>query len=812
MRRCACSAASQPDGLPARAFEADRNACRLRAWGLRRMYGARQRRDRSFLPDVGGADTRRICRNHRRIIRQRRDRRPPGCLSRSQRIAMRLLHAGNACRRTGFAAAGNRAGSGADTRASVRQLLPLHRLSGHCRCGRDHGAGPHGTQPMTVASANPNGLMVLDRPNSYIGKVVPRPNLARLMQGRGLYVSDMELPRMAHVVFLRSPHAHAKIIGIDAAEARRIPEVIAVVTGKELAAVITPWVGVLSHLKGLKSAPQHAIAIDRVCWQGEAVAAVVATSRAVAEDAAEAVRIEYEELDAVTDMCTALDRETPVIHRSLGDNLAFERNLDAGAVDAAFAQSDEVVAADFIFGRHTGVTLEPRAVVADWNVAEQRLTIYQGTQAPHMFQNKNVMCQYRAVGHPIACSVTEGLVDLAASKIAMDPVEIRRRNLIADHAYPCVSPSGLRFEQLSHHAAMSKLMTMMGYDALRAEQAALRKTNIHRGIGIASFIEVTNPSAAFYGVGGARISSQDGVAVRLDAQGSVICQTSITEQGQGSESLTAQIVGSVLGVSMERVRVILGDTDNTPYGGGTWASRGAGIGGEAALQATKILRKNILDVAAAILQSSPGELDIANNVVVNANDGSPRIELRELGRIVYFRPDTLPPGIQAELMATRHFVPREYPFAFTNGVQASWVEVDTDTGFVKLLKHWVVEDCGTIINPQLVDEQIRGGVVQGLGAALFEKCIYDERGQLTNANMADYLVPMSGEMPDIDVGHVVSPTADSELGAKGAGEAGTAGAAAAVANAVNDALKPFGAIITEIPLTPQVILTALGRI
>jgi carbon-monoxide dehydrogenase large subunit len=797
---------------------------------------------------------------------------------------------------------------------------------------------------MTGIVAKPSGLSVLDRPNSYIGKTVPRPNIERLMQGRGQYVSDMVLPRMAHVVYLRSPHAHAKITGIDVEAARRTPGIIAVVTGQELASVITPWVGVLSHLKGLKSAPQHAIAIDHVCWQGEAVAAIVATSRAAAEDAAEAVAVDYEELDAVTDMRTALDPATLVIHPSLGDNLAFERNLDAGAVDQAFAESDEVVEADFVFGRHTGVTLEPRAVLADWNVAEARLTIYQGTQAPHMvmniaalhlglaesqvrvvckdvggsfgikvhiyadematyalskllrrpikfvadrfesfntdihardhrckgrigvkrdgtitafeiddltgigpysmyprtsaieanqivnliggpyltknyrararvvFQNKNVMCQYRGVGHPVACSVTEGLVDLAAMKIGMDPVEIRRRNLIPDDGYPCASPSGLRFELLSHHASLNKLMKMMDYDGLRAEQAALRAKNIHRGIGIASFIEVTNPSAAFYGVGGARISSQDGVAVRLDATGSVICQTSITEQGQGSESLTAQIVGSVLGVSMERVRVILGDTDNTPYGGGTWASRGAGIGGEAALQAAKVLRKNILDVASAILQSSPAALDIVDNAVVNADDGTSRIPLNELARIVYFRPDTLPPGIQPELMATRHFVPREYPFAFTNGVQASWLEVDTDTGFIKLLKHWVVEDCGTIINPQLVDEQIRGGVVQGLGAALFEKCIYDERGQLTNANMADYLVPMSGEMPDIDIGHVVSPTFESELGAKGAGEAGTAGAAAVVSNAVNDALQPFGVTITEIPLTPQVILTALGRV
>src|SRR6201987_5536880 len=224
-------------------------------------------------------------------------------------------------------------------------------------------------------------------------------------------------------------------------------------------------------------------------------------------------------------------------------------------------------------------------------------------------------------------------------------------------------------------------MRMMDYDGLRAEQAVLREKNIWRGIGIASFIEVTNPSAAFYGVGGARISSQDGVAGRLDGQGAVICQTSITEQGQGSEAITAQIVATVLGVSLERVRVILGDTDNTPYGGGTWASRGAGIGGEAALQAAKALRRNILDVAAAILQPTPAELDIVNHAVVNAGDGAIRIELSELARIVYFRPDTLPPGVQPELMATRHFVPRAYPFAFTNGVQGSWLEVDTETGF-----------------------------------------------------------------------------------------------------------------------------------
>src|SRR2546423_8898363 len=167
---------------------------------------------------------------------------------------------------------------------------------------------------MTTRPAHRDILSVLDRPNSYIGKTVPRPNLERLLQGRGLYVSDIELPRMAHVVFLRSPHAHAKIVGIDAAAAKRMPGVIAVVTGQELAAVITPWVGVLSHLKGLKSAPQSAIAIDRVCWQAEAVAAIVATSRAVARDAAEQVFVEDPELEAVTDMRTSPDPATPAIH------------------------------------------------------------------------------------------------------------------------------------------------------------------------------------------------------------------------------------------------------------------------------------------------------------------------------------------------------------------------------------------------------------------------------------------------------------------------------------------------------------------
>ncbi|HXT07327.1 MAG TPA: xanthine dehydrogenase family protein molybdopterin-binding subunit [Roseiarcus sp.] len=784
-------------------------------------------------------------------------------------------------------------------------------------------------------------LSPLDRPNSYIGRALPRPNLARLLQGRGQYVSDISLPRMVHVAYLRSPYAHARIVSIDAAAARAQPGVVAVVTGAELAKVCTPWVGVLSHMKGLKSAPQHAVAVERACWVGEAVAAVVAASRAEAEDAAALVDVTYEELFVVADMQAALAPGAPAIHPELGDNLAFERRIEAGEVDAAFASADAVAETEFVFGRHTGVTLEARSIVADWNAGEARLTVYQGTQAPHMMQNliakhlglaeaqvrivckdvggsfgvkvhvyaddmataalakmlrrpvkyiadrvesfltdihardhrckgrvavakdgsilafeiddvtsvgpysvyprtsaieanqvigliggpyatpnyrgrtrvaftnRNVMSQYRGVGHPIACSITEGLVDLAARKIGMDPIEIRRRNLIADDAYPTQSATGMKFEALSHHAAHDKLLSMLDYPALRAEQARLRAVGVYRGIGFASFIEVTNPSAAFYGVGGARISSQDGAAVRLDAAGGLVCQTSVTEQGQGTEAMVAQIVASAVGAPLDKVRIVLGDTDNTPYGGGTWASRATGIGGEAAWRAGVALRENILKVAGIILQADPATLDIADGAVIDAGK-RPRVGLDEIARIVYFRPDTLPADLQPELIATRHYAPKAYPFAFTNGVQASWLEVDARTGFIKLLDHWVVEDCGTIINSQLVDEQIRGGVAQGLGAALLEKCLYDERAQMLNANMADYLVPMAGDIPDIHVGHVVTPTAESNLGAKGAGEAGAAGAAASVANAVNDALSPFGVTISEIPLTPEIVLRALG--
>ncbi len=778
----------------------------------------------------------------------------------------------------------------------------------------------------------------------YIGQSLARPNALRLAEGRGTYVDDIELPRMVHVVYWRSPVAHAHIVKIDASFARMMPGVVAVVDGPQMAKICKPWVATLTHLAGMKSAPQYPLAMDRACWQGEPVVAVVANTRVEAEDALQYLVVEWEALPALIETETALDAGSIVIHPQLGDNLCFTRSLDTGGVDAAFASADAVAEVTFQFGRHTGVTLEPRCQISDYNPSEKRLTVHHSQQAPHMmqdlysrqfgipesqirvickdvggsfgikvhaypddfatvalsvllerpvkfvtdrlesftsdiharqhrvtgriaanksgeilafeiddltgigpysmfprtsaiegnqvvnlvggpyrhqqyraklnvvFQNKAPTCQYRGVGHPIACAVTEGLVDAIAQKLAIDPLVIRQQNVIRDDAYPMTATSGIKLEGLSHQQCLDKIAVMMDYPALRAEQAALQKRGIYRGIGIAALIELTNPSAAFYGVGGARISAQDGATIRLEPTGAITVMVGVGEQGQGTEAIFAQIAADAVGVSMELVRVVTGDTDVTPYGGGTWASRGAGIGGEAVLQAGLALQKNIVGVASVILKRDVSEIALVNDAIVEISSGQSLMPLAELGRVAYFRPDSLPAGFNAELMVTRHYAQRDYPFIFTNGVQASLVEVDVDTGFVKLLKHWVVEDCGRVINPMLVDEQMRGAVVQGIGGALFEECLYDDAGLLQNGNMADYLVPMAAEMPDIEVAHVETPTKTSKLGAKGAGEAGTAGAPAAIMNAINDALSPFNTTVYSQPITPQKILRALGKV
>jgi len=267
----------------------------------------------------------------------------------------------------------------------------------------------------------------------------------------------------------------------------------------------------------------------------------------------------------------------------------------------------------------------------------------------------------------------------------------------------------------------------------------------------------------------------------------------------------------VIGVPIDQVSVLGGDSAISPYGSGAWASRGTVTGGEAALRAGTMLKENILALASAITQTPADVLKIINGEVINTRTRQGVISLADIGRVGHFRQDTLPPDFDVQLSVTASFVANDKLYYMANGAQASYVEVDCETGFLTMLGQWAVDDCGRIINPLLVDEQVRGGIVQGIGAVLFEECAYSEDANLLNGTMADYLIPMAREMPDILVEHVETPELSTRLGAKGVGEGGLIGAMGSVWVAVNDALKPLGAKIRHQPFTPERILDALAR-
>jgi carbon-monoxide dehydrogenase large subunit len=782
---------------------------------------------------------------------------------------------------------------------------------------------------------------ILDKSDSLVGKREQRIGVKRLLHGRGRYLGDITMPRMLHLCFVRSPYAHAKILAIDTEQARATKGVVRIIAGPELAEICEPFIAVASNRKGHKSAPQYPMAVSHVVWHGQPVVAIVARSRAEAEDAADLVGIDWEELPAVMDAEQALSATGTVIHAELGDNLAFEFAIDKGDCAAAFAQAAKVVEHTFRYERQTGVSLEPRGLIADFDPSEGTLTVHHSHQSPAQMQdvfsrhlaipehkvrviapdigggfgmkintyaeelavaavskimqvpikycadriesflsdahvrehtikariavssdglitamevddlaaigaygmplrfniaegmmainmagapyefsnyrartrsvyvNKNLIGMYRGVGMPLACSVTEVLMDLAAFELGMDPVEFKRRNFRKRETLPCVAVGGARLDNVSFHQCLDKLVANMDYERLRQEQAELRKKGIYRGIGIATFVEQTSYGPAYYGPTGAPISVQDACMLKLEPSGVVRCVTSTTDQGQGTLTGLAQIIATAIGIRLEDVDMISGDSRSAPYGGGAWGSRGMAVGGEAALKAGMAMKANILALTSVITGIASDQLDIAGGHIVDLNTRAQLKSIAEVARIGYFRQDTLPPDFEPQLQLTASHVANQSMYYTANGVQGTYIELDVETGMIKVLAHWAVDDCGRVINPLLVDEQVRGGVVQGIGAALYEECIYSENGNLINGTMAEYLVPMASEMPDIHVDHFESKEATTRIGAKGIGEAGTIGAIGALWVAVNDALKPFGAHLMHQPFTPDRVLDAL---
>ncbi|HYB44482.1 MAG TPA: xanthine dehydrogenase family protein molybdopterin-binding subunit [Candidatus Methylomirabilis sp.] len=422
--------------------------------------------------------------------------------------------------------------------------------------------------------------------------------------------------------------------------------------------------------------------------------------------------------------------------------------------------------------------------------------------------NKAPMGPYRGVGRPVSTFVMEGLLDRAARRLGVDPAAIRLANIVRDAELPYRAPSGIVWDSGSFAESLQRACELAGYPELRARQRRDPSSRRRTGIGIASYVELTGVGSAIPASPGATVSTgTEGATVRVDASGSVTAAFGLACHGQGHETTLAQIVADELGVEMERVRVVHGDTDAGPVGSGTYASRSAVIGGGAAILASRAVREKALAIAAHQLEADARDLDLAAGVASVRGAPDRRLTLGEIARSAYAGIKRLPKGMEPGLEATRFYDP--YIGTAANATHLAEVEVDLDLGAVALRRYVVVEDCGRIINPMIVEGQAVGGVAQGLGAALLEELVY-EGGQLLTGSLMDYLVPTAAEMPRVEVTHIEKPSPSTLGGFKGVGEGGTIGAPAAIANAVADALAPLGIEISELPITPDRLFRLLA--
>ena len=431
--------------------------------------------------------------------------------------------------------------------------------------------------------------------------------------------------------------------------------------------------------------------------------------------------------------------------------------------------------------------------------------------------NKTTHGSLRGIGKADASYVIERLVDIAARELRLDPVEIRMKNFIPAEAFPYRNVTGALYDSGQYHLCLKRALEIAGYEQLKKEQEELRRNGQYRGIGIALVMEPTSSS---------RIHATGGYAscrMRIDPLGAATIFSSMGEQGQGHETTIAQIVASQTGIPFEKIHVIHGDTLPTPYGFGTGSSRSSVVLMPSAWVAAKKMRGKMLGIAARSLGLVPEKLDIANGKVSSKDDPGRSVEIMEIVRTAYGAIHLLPENMEPGLETMGYFVNpnidytpdqkgrmntfSSYPYAAIVAV----VDVDVETGFIKIIRYCTVHDCGNMINPQIVDTQQQGSIMQGIGAALYEELRYDEEGQLLTSTLMDYRLPSVEEVPEIALQHIITPNPFTPLGAKGAGETGMLGPPPALCNAVEDALSPLGVKIRETPLTPERILDLIEK-
>jgi carbon-monoxide dehydrogenase large subunit len=768
-------------------------------------------------------------------------------------------------------------------------------------------------------------------PPRYVSTSVRRREDPPLLTGRGRYLGDLRVPGLLTVAFLRSPHAHARIVALDTRAALAAPGVVAVLTGEDLRGV-TP---IRAELAGgdYKAAGWPALALGKARFVGEPVAAVAAGNRYQAEDALDLVRVTWDPLPAVSDAEAGMGPDAPRIHEDLADNVVLHFHHDNGQVDRAFEEAEVRFEATFRHGRCSSSPLDGRGVLAAFDAAEEVLTVWATTQSPHLYRaglaaalgmaesairvraplvgggfgpkmhlypedvavsvlarrlgrpvrwiedrrenllasaqardhvshveiaalrdgtilgvKARLVCDtgaystyptsaalepvtaagilpgpykirgyrydtyavatnkcpggaYRGVGMAPGTFVRERLVDMLAHRLGLDPADVRRKNFVRADELPFQTASGLVIDSGDSAGAFERALGAVDYARLRKDGAPA--SGRLRGVGIGAYTEFTGMGAGtFRRRGMTQVSGHDSATVRVEPTGEVRAFVSATSQGQGHATTLAQIVADELGAPLPAVTIVQGDTERCPHGSGTFASRSIVVTGGALVLAARKVREKVTRIAAHMLEAAPDDLTLEGGQLAVKGMPTRRVTLAEVARLAYHPASgTLPEGTDPALEATQFYDPP--PATFSNGTHVAVVDVDVETGQVKLVRYVVVEDCGTMVNPMIVEGQAHGAVAQGIGNALFEDFVYDRDGQPLTTSFMDYLLPAAAELPAMEIVHVETPPRVSVSGFKGMAEGGTIGATAAVANAVGDALAPLGIEVRELPISPD---------
>jgi aerobic carbon-monoxide dehydrogenase large subunit len=423
--------------------------------------------------------------------------------------------------------------------------------------------------------------------------------------------------------------------------------------------------------------------------------------------------------------------------------------------------------------------------------------------------NKAPMGPYRGVGRIAACFSIERTIDEIARHVGLDPLEVRRRNVA--RTYPFTTVAGLQFESGSSAETLDQMEQILDLPSLRREHAELRKRGVYRGVGFAAIVEHSSLGPKYFAARGGNMAlSFETACVRVEPDGRITLIVGTHSHGQSHETTFAQIVADEFGVGLDEVSVRFGDTAVGSYGLGSWASRSLVYVSGAAGLACQDVKNKMIKIAAHVLKRQEHELVHTDGAVTVASDRSQQLTLREIAHIANLRSDHLPDEVDPGLEATRRYRAPD-PGTFANSLHAAVVEVDVETGAITILRYLVIEDCGTLVNPLVVDGQIIGGVAQGIGQALLEDAHYDVQGQPVATTLADYLLPTASDVPRIEIYHRETPSPHTFGGYKGMGEGGAVNPPATLANAVTDALSPFGVKVNHVPITPDWVVMAVAR-